>query len=499
MGGIDELMADRIKKLEEIRKSGINPYPYSYDPKDYAKEIISKFFILKDGEETDYKTKVAGRVMSIRQMGKIYFMDLQDISGRIQLFFRENTLGRDKYNLVKKLDLGDIIGAEGNIFKTKSGEVTVNVLEYSLLTKAIRPLPAKYHGLKDMELRYRHRYLDLVMNPEVKEVFVKRTKAIAAMREFLDKYNFLDVETPTLQSIYGGASAKPFETFLNAQKRKLFLSISPELYLKRLIVGGFDRVYTICKNFRNEGIDKTHNPEFTMMECYQSYADYNDMMRLTEEMYAFIFQKVNGSTKVVYHDEESDIGEVELDFTPPWRRIKMLDLVKEYTGLDTENMAKEQILSEAFSKNLLEGEFYNNWTKGELILELFGKYCEKKLIQPTFVIDHPIESTPLCKPHREIPWLIERFEPFVYGIEIGNAYSELNDPLLQRKLLEGQTKSRSNGEEGYQLDEDFCMAIDHGMPPTGGLGLGIDRMTMFLTGKSSIRDVILFPFMKENE
>src|SRR3989344_2229972 len=245
MGGIDELMGDRIKKLDEIRKSGINPYPYSYDPKDYAKEIIAKFSILKEGEEADYKTKVAGRIMSIRQMGKIYFMDLQDISGRIQLFFRENTLGREKYNLVKKLDLGDIIGAEGNIFKTKSGEVTVNIIDYLLLTKAIRPLPAKYHGLKDMELRYRHRYLDLVMNPDVKEVFVKRTKVIAAMREFLDKNNFLDVETPMLQSIYGGASAKPFETFLNAQKRKLFLSISPELYLKRLIVGGFDRVYTV--------------------------------------------------------------------------------------------------------------------------------------------------------------------------------------------------------------------------------------------------------------
>ena len=493
-----ELMRERIKKLGEIRSSGINPYPYKYEPKDLAAKIREEYSSINNGEETSYHARTAGRIMSYRQMGKVSFVDVQDISGKIQLFFREASIGRDKYSLLRKLDLGDIIGAEGNVFKTKSGEVSINVYDYMLLTKSIRPLPEKFHGLKDMETRYRQRYLDLIMNQDSTEVFIKRSKAISAMREYLDSKNFLEVETPILQPIYGGASARPFITHLNAQKRKLFLSISPELYLKRLIVGGIPNVYTICKNFRNESIDKTHNPEFTMMECYQSYADYNDMMELTENLYAFIFKKVHGSTRVVYGDETSKFGKVELDFSPPWRRIKMVDLIRENTKIEVSDIGASEILKLSRSKNLLNDEFYNNWSKGELVIELFEKYCQESLIQPTFVIDHPIESTPLCKPHREKSWLIERFEPFAYGVEIANAYSELNDPLLQRKLLEEQQKLNNNVEH-HQLDEDFCTAIDYGMPPTGGLGIGVDRLVMLLTGSISIRDVILFPFMKEEE
>ncbi len=494
-----DLIKDRIIKLDDLRKSGINPYPHIYRPTHLARDVTSPYSGLQAGEETENHAKVAGRVMAYRPMGKVSFINIEDISGRVQLFFREATIGKARYCLLKKLDLGDIVGAEGNIFKTKTGEVTVNVSDYELLTKAIRPLPEKYHGLKDMEARYRQRYLDLIMNPDSREVFIKRSKAIKAMREFLDANGFLEVETPLLQPIYGGASARPFRTHLNAQDRELFLSISPELYLKRLIVGGMQGVYTICKNFRNENIDRTHNPEFTMMECYKAFADYNDMMDITERMYAHIFNTVLGTTKVKYGDEESEHGVVELDFTPPWRRAKMVDLIKEKTGIDTETLDAEKIREEARKKNLLTEEYYNTWTKGELTLALFGGYCESSLIQPTFVLDHPLESTPLCKPHRETPWLIERFEPFVYGVEIGNAYSELNDPLLQRKLLEDQLKSRAEkNEDVYPLDEDFCTSIDHGMPPTGGLGLGVDRLTMFLTGSRSIRDVILFPFMKDS-
>ncbi len=492
----EDVVKGRLKKLEDLRSAGINPYPYKYEPKDLAGELTKNYSGLSSGEDSDYKAKVAGRIMTYRPMGKVSFMTLDDISGRIQLFLKENNINKEQYGLLKKLDLGDIVGAEGKVFKTKAGEITIKVEDYTLLTKAIRPLPEKYHGLKDMEARYRQRYLDLIMNPESRDVFIKRSKAITAMREFLDGNGFMEVEIPTLQPVYGGASARPFKTHLNAQDRDLFLSISPELYLKRLLVGGFPRVYTICKNFRNEGIDRTHNPEFTMMECYQAYADYNDMMELTENMYAHIFQKVNGTTKVNVGEKESKFGSVEINVAPPWRRAKMCEIIKEKTEVDAEDRDADKIREQAREKGLLKEDFYNQWTKGEVVLALFEQYCQDSLIQPTFVIDHPIESTPLCKPHRVHPWLIERFEPFIYGMEIGNAYSELNDPLLQRKLLEDQGKQR-NSEEAHQMDEDFCTAIDHGMPPTGGLGIGIDRLVMLATGTTSIRDVILFPFMKE--
>ena len=500
MTGVDDIIRERIRKVDEIRSLGINPYPHIYKPQDLASNLNRDHSSLASGEELDYVAKVAGRIMSYRPMGKVSFMNIEDISGRVQLFFREAVIGKNKFNLLKKLDLGDIVGAEGNIFKTRTGEVTINVTNYDILTKAIRPLPEKYHGLQDMETRYRQRYLDLISNRDSRDVFIKRSKAISALRGFLDSKGFLEVETPLLQPVYGGASARPFKTHLNAQNRELYLSISPELYLKRLIVGGLPRVYTVCKNFRNESIDRTHNPEFTMMECYQAFADYNDMMELTEQMYAHIFKFVIGTTKIKYGEESSRNGVVELDFTPPWPRVKMVDLIKNKIGVEVMDIDADSIRDSVRSKGYLSEGFYDTWSKGELVQELFSKYCEEDLVQPTFVIDHPVESTPLCKPHRDHPWLIERFEPFAYGMEIGNAYSELNDPVLQRKLLKDQIKlSNVDVDERHMFDEDFCTAIDHGMPPTGGLGVGIDRMIMFLTGMPSIRDVILFPFMKDEE
>lgn len=488
------LIKERKRKLEEIRKLGIESYPYRYDVTHHSKDIKNQHYKLVNEPE---KISMAGRLMTLRLMGKIMFADLMDGDGKIQIYFSKKTLG-DGYGLINKLDIGDFIGASGTVFKTKTGEITLNVENYQLLCKSLRPLPEKYHGLKDPNLRYRQRSLDLIANPEVKEIFKKRSQAITAMRQFLDSKGFLEVETPTLQPVYGGASARPFVTHINALDQDFYLSVSPELYLKRLIVGGFEKAYTICKNFRNEGIDKIHNPEFTMMECYQAYVDYNDMMDLTENMYEHIFNKVNGSTKINYQG-------TELDFKSPWQRIKMLDAVRQHTNIDPENMTEEQLrarlkkgdLALEFYRNKVPLDDINRWSWGELVAALFEFYAESKIIQPTFVIDHPKETTPLCKLHRTDCRLIERFEPFVYGYEIGNAYSELNDPVLQRTLLEKQaSKGRGGDETAHQMDEDFCQAIEYGMPPTGGLGLGIDRLVMFLTNQSQMKDVILFPLMK---
>jgi len=486
------LIKDRKQNLENLRKAGVNPYPYKFSPTARCNDIKEKYAHLNPGDKTEDTYSVAGRITSIRHMGKVMFFDVEDLSGKVQLFFRENDLGADKYKVLSYIDLGDILGASGHAFKTKTGEVSIFVEAYDLLCKAIRPLPDQYYGLKDPELRYRQRSIDLIMNSDVREVFIKRTKAIKAMREFLDSKGYIEVETPLLQPIYGGANARPFVTKINALNMPLYLSISPELYLKRLIVGGLEKVYTISKNFRNEGIDKSHNPEFTMMESYEAYADYNDMMKLTEDMYEYIFTKVLGTTKVKYLD-------VELDFKAPWRRVKMYDAVKKYTGIDVEHMNREDIAT-AIEEKGFDGQIeLKKKSKGELVLELFEAFCEEHMIQPTFVIDHPFESTPLCKVHRENPELIERFEPFVYGMEIGNAYSELNDPHVQRKLLEGQERCRVEGdEEAHPFDEDFLQAIEYGMPVTGGLGLGVDRLIMLLTNSKSIRDVIFFPFMKKN-
>jgi len=479
----------RKEKRTELIEQGINPYPYKYTVTHHTDKIK---------EVADEEVSIAGRVMTKRNLGKLSFAHLRDQGGDIQLCFDQNTLGIDQYQFYKKyIDMGDFIGITGTSFRTQTGELTIKVKKMELLTKAIHPLPDKYHGITDKGVLYRHRSLDLIVNPDVQSIFKKRSQAIQIVRDVLNNEGFLEVEIPTLQPIYGGASARPFSTQVNALGKEVYLSISPEMYLKRLVVGGFERVYTICKNFRNEGIDKTHNPEFTMMECYQAFADYHDMMAITEKIYETVFSQINKSLELNFHDKNSSFGAVNLSFKSPWKRESMLDLVGKVTGIDAKSLSEEQLQKEVTEYNEEMKQFAQNYNWGELVQYLFENYCEKTLVQPTFVIDHPKESSPLCKAHRTDSRLIERFEPFVYGMEIGNAYSELNDPVLQRALLEDQMKQReSTGKDVYPMDEDFCYAIDHGMPPTGGLGLGIDRLVMLLTAQTSIRDVILFPLMK---
>lgn len=501
---MSDLFQSRLQKLDEIRSKGINPYPYKYERTHFASQILETHRDLAIGQSGAKGVKISGRLMAVRSHGASTFLDVYDESGRIQVLAKKDDITND-YELLKLLDIGDFMAVEGEVFRTSTNEITLRAFALTLLCKSLRPLPEKWHGIQDPELKYRARSEYLCMNPEYRQIFVKRTRAIAVMKEYLDSVGFLEVETPILQPVYGGASARPFRTRVNALDRDFYLSISPELYLKRLIVGGFERVYTICKNFRNEGIDRSHNPEFTMMECYQAYADYNDMMVLTENMYAHIFTKVLGTAVVEY-----PIGESyqTINFTVPWLRNSMLELVEESAGLQAKSMdgkkLRKTLSEEARFKDFLENQVPRDqlarYSWGELVQALFEHYVEPRLIQPTFVIDHPKETTPLCKSHRHDERLIERFEPFVCGFEIGNAYSELNDPLLQRKLLEEQAElGRGGDEEAHQMDEDFCRAIEIGMPPTGGLGLGVDRLCMLLTGQTTIKDVLLFPLMKPKE
>jgi lysyl-tRNA synthetase, class II len=480
------LITERKRKLEELRQAGINPYPHKFTPTQHAKEIQTVHAHLQPEQASGEQVSVAGRVMLLRRMGKMTFGHIQDATGRIQVWFKADAI--EKYDLLKLVDLGDFLGITGEVIKTKTGEVTVLVKEFEILTKSIRPLPEKYHGLKDEEERFRRRYLDLVMNPEVKDIFINRAKIINSVRDTLAKHGFLEVETPTLQTIYGGANAKPFITHINAWDMKMYLSIAPELYLKRLIVGGYDKVYTICKNFRNEGVDQTHNPEFTMMECYAAYWDYNDMMQLTEELYEHACKAVHGSTIV-------ERNGVKVDFKAPWPRLKMKDAIKQHGNIDVDALSDDEMKA-LVHKHQLKATQHSS--RGEIIVALFEHFAEEKLIQPTHVIDHPIESTPLCKTLRNgDKTMIERFESFIMGTEISNAYTELNDPVLQRELLEEQAQQlRGGAEEAHPMDEDFLQAIEYGMPPTGGLGVGIDRMVIMLLGVEGIRDVIFFPTMK---
>ena len=491
MPDANEYVAERIKKLNELMERGINPYPYSFSAVTHSRYILDNFETISEEE----KFTLAGRIMLVRKMGKVTFINISDQEGEIQLYFNKGELGEENYEMLKLLDIGDIIGVEGTAFKTKTGETTIRVISVSILCKAIRPLPEKFHGIQDADLRQRHRSLDMIMNKGVKERFIKRAKAMAAIREFMSGMDFIEAETPILDTKYGGGEAKPFVTFVNAMDSEVFMNVSPELYLKRLMVGGIERVYTMGRSFRNEGIDRTHYPEFTLFECYMAYADYNDMMRLMENLYEFVFMKVNGTTVLNYDGHE-------IDFKAPWTRARMCDLVKQDTGLDVEFMAREEIIAAVNEKQLLpyaksKGFVVEDAIKGDLILTLFEEYSEKKLIQPTFVIDFPIESSPLCKVHRQNPELIERFEPYAFGVELGNSYSELNNPLRQRVLLyEQASKLRAGLETASPMDEEFAVAIDTGMPPAGGLGIGIDRMMMFITNSYSIRDVIAFPLMK---
>ena len=481
MGREEQIIGERLRKIDELRKSGVNPYPHNFDKKNSIGECLKA--------KMGAKVKTAGRLMNNRDLGKISFSRLRDSSGEIQIVFQDGESPKKSFDLFKKyIDAGDFAGVSGKIFKTKTKETSILVEDVELLSKSTLPLPAKWQGLQDKEERYRKRYLDLIMNPGVKEVFDKREKIFSAIREFLVKDGFHEVETPYIQTIYGGASAKPFKTHLNALDVDLFLSISPELYLKRLIVGGYEKVFTIARNFRNEGIDRWHNPEFTMMEIYQAYADYNDMMNLFENLYEFVAKKVNGTTKIEYRGKT-------IDFKAPWKRMTMAAAIKKWAEIDVEKMSEKELLS--FMEKNHVAKDGDSW--GWHVQSIFEHFCEDKIEQPTHIIDHPLETTPLCKMHRKdkLCRLIERFEPFCMGAELGNCYSELNDPVIQRKLLEEQQRALSGGnEEANPHDEDFINAIEQGMPPTGGLGMGIDRIVMLLTGQESIRDVILFPFMK---
>lgn len=489
MGRQEQIISERIRKLKELKNTGINPYPYSYRKKDLVCKLQEKYKSLKPGYHKKDKVEIAGRLLTIRDMGKIVFGTLQDETGEIQIVLQENETPEKLIDFFKKfIDSGDFIGVEGSIFRTKRGELSLLTKKLTLLSKSLLPLPEKWHGLQDKEERYRKRYLDLIINPEVKAVFLKREKIVDAIREFLKSKGFHEVDSPYLQTVYGGANARPFKTHIHSLDMDLYLAVSPELYLKRLIIGGYEKVFTIARNFRNEGIDRWHNPEFTMMELYQAYADYNDMMNLFEDIYIYVIKRIHGKTRIKFKGKE-------LDFKKPWKRLTMRDVIRRYVKIDVENMSESE-LKEFVEQNKIETK-ENSW--GMYVQAIFEHFCEDKLEQPVFVLDHPLESTPLCKVHRndKLCRTIERFEPFCLGVELGNAYSELNDPILQKKLLEEQQKLLTKGdEEAHPYDEDFVNALETGMPPTGGLGLGIDRMVMLLTGQESIRDVILFPFMR---
>ncbi|MCX7885481.1 MAG: lysine--tRNA ligase [Caloramator sp.] len=485
----NELIRQRIQKLDELKKNNQDPFEIvKYDRTHTSKEVKENF------NELEGKTvKVAGRLMSKRVHGKAGFSDIHDRYGKLQLYVKIDDVGEEKLKFFKTLDIGDIIGVEGFVFKTKTDEISVHVKDFTLLTKSLRPLPEKWHGLKDPDLRYRQRYVDLIVNPEVKDTFMKRTQIIKAIRKFLDDREFVEVDTPILSTIASGAAARPFVTHSNALDIDLYLRIATELYLKRLIVGGFERVYEMGKNFRNEGIDIRHNPEFTAIELYQAYADYNDMMELTENLVAYCAKEVLGTTKVTYQG-------TEIDFTPPWNRITMIDAVKKYAGVDFKEIKTDEEAREVAKKlNVLDElkKKLSDCTKGDILNAAFEAYAEKHLIQPTFVIDYPVEISPLTKKKKDDPTLTERFEAFVFAREIANAYSELNDPIDQKNRFMQQLKERELGDdEAYMMDDDFVNALEIGMPPTGGLGIGIDRLIMFLTDSYSIRDVILFPTMK---
>ncbi len=501
---LSEILQVRRDKLAELQNNGADPFQITkFDRTHTAKDICENCTeeertISVHGEEKQIVAKispvdgqtvtVAGRIMSKRGMGKVGFAHIQDVDGRVQLFVKKDILGEDAYNTFKKYDIGDIVGATGEVFTTQTGEISIRVDSITLLSKSLQPLPEKFHGMTNTDLRYRQRYVDLIMNADVKDTFVKRSKIIAAIRSYLNARDFLEVETPMLVSNAGGAAARPFETHFNALDEDFKLRISLELYLKRLIVGGMERVYEIGRVFRNEGLDTRHNPEFTLMELYQAYTDYHGMMDLTENLYRHVTQEVLGTTKIVYNGIEMDLGQ-------PFRRITMVDAVKEYAGVDfNEINSVEEARSIAKEKHV---EFEEHHTKGDILNSFFEEYVEEHLLQPTFVMDHPVEISPLTKKKPEDPNYVERFEFFMNGWEMANAYSELNDPIDQRERFKAQEALLALGdEEANTTDEDFMNALEIGMPPTGGIGFGIDRMCMLLTDSAAIRDVLLFPTMK---
>lgn len=486
---LNEILKVRREKLKSLKESGKNPFDIvKYDVTHHS-DVIKDNFDTMEGQ----LVSIAGRIMSMRDMGKASFSDIQDRNGKIQAYIKTDDVGEESYKQFKTYDIGDIVGIKGTVFKTKRGEISIHAQEVTLLTKSLQPLPEKWHGLKDTDIRYRQRYVDLIVNPEVRDTFIKRTKILQCVRRFFDDRGFLEVDTPVLATIASGAAARPFKTHSNALDIDLYLRIATELYLKRLIVGGFERVYEMGKDFRNEGISVRHNPEFTMIELYQAYADYNDMMEHCEQCIAYCAQEVLGTTKITYQG-------TEIDLTPPWNRITMIDAVKKYSGVDFREVKGDEAAREMAKKLNIEDELkkdlkYCTW--GDILNAAFEAYVEEHLIQPTFVIDYPVEISPLTKAKKDDPTITERFEAFIFGREIANAYSELNDPIVQKERFLQQLKDREYGDdEAYAMDEDFVNSLEVGMPPTGGMGIGIDRIIMFLTDSYSIRDVILFPTMK---
>lgn len=495
---LEDIRATRLEKVEQLKQLGLNPYAYKWETTHHAAQLQEKYADLSSGEEVDVEVAVAGRIMARRVFGKLAFFALQDETGTIQLYLEKKRIEEgmadvpDAFNTVKQLtDMGDILGAKGTIKRTEKGELSVYVKEYAILTKSLLPLPDQWHGLTDVEKRYRQRYVDLIVNPEVRETFRRRAKITAGIRRYLDELGFIEIETPVLQSEAGGADARPFITYHNTLDMELYLRIATELHLKRLIVGGFEKVFELGRIFRNEGVSTRHNPEFTTIEVYQAYADYHDMMALTEGIITTVAQEVLNTLEITYQGEA-------IDLTPPWRRVTMHDLVKEKTGLDFNSFQSleeaKAAATQAGIENVQECE-----SIGKLLNEAFEQKCEPDLIQPTFVLDFPVEISPLAKPHRSKPGLVERFELFIVGRETANSFSELTDPIDQRERLEAQAARKAAGDlEAQGVDEDFLTALEYGMPPTGGLGIGIDRLVMVLTDCASIRDAIAFPLLKSN-
>ena len=487
---LDRIARKRQEKLEQIRARGINPYPYGYHRSHTTQQALA---LHKEQEESGTAeapvVNLAGRVMASRLMGKVTFLDIRDGSGKIQLYFRSDLLSQDVLELLRDIDIGDIIGASGRLFRTKTGEPSLEVEDLTLLAKSLQPLPEKWHGLSDIDTRYRQRYLDLIANTEAKEIFHMRSQIITTIRQFLNRRGFVEVETPVLQPSAGGALARPFITHYHALDQDFYLRIAPELHLKRLIIGGFDKVYELGRTFRNEGISTKHNPEFTMLESYETYADYNDVMAMLEEMVAEASQQVLGTDKV-------EFGDNTINFKPPWQRLQLRQAIIEYSGIDFDKYPNADSLRAEMRKKNIEVDPQKD--RGRLIDELIATFVEPNLIQPTFLLDYPVEMSPLAKKKPANERLVERFEAFAGGMEIANSFTELNDPIEQRQRFVQQQKERqTEGEMVETIDEDFLLALEYGMPPTGGLGVGIDRLVMLLTGQPSIRQVILFPQLKE--
>ncbi|WP_458415229.1 lysine--tRNA ligase [Schinkia sp. CFF1] len=488
----DQLIVRR-EKLEQLRDKGIDPFGKRFERSDTTKSLKEQYDQLtkEELEEKAAAASIAGRIMTKRGKGKAGFAHIQDLHGQFQIYVRQDAIGEEQYDLFKKADLGDIIGVSGDVIRTNAGELSIKVKEFTFLSKALRPLPDKFHGLKDIEQRYRQRYLDLITSMESRETFVTRSKILQSMRRYLDDHGYLEVETPMMHAIAGGAAAKPFITHHNALDMQLYMRIAIELHLKRLIVGGLEKVYEIGRVFRNEGISTRHNPEFTMIELYEAYADFQDIMNLTENLVAHVAQDVLGTTTVQY-------GDYEINLEPKWTRLHMLDAIKEYVGVDFwREMSDEEARALAKEHNI---EIKDNMTYGHIVNEFFEQRVEDKLIQPTFIYGHPVEISPLAKKNAEDERFTDRFELFIVAREHANAFTELNDPIDQKERFEAQLKEREAGnDEAHMMDEDYIEAMEYGMPPTGGLGIGIDRLVMLLTNSPSIRDVLLFPLMRHRD